>query len=61
MFNRSLGGVFSEGLSVPKQIHKLVKERPVKRLLNWMAMDEAFKEKILNQVPAEDPPEPEKP
>jgi hypothetical protein len=46
---------------VPKQIHKLVKERPVKRLLNWMAMDEAFKEKILNQVPAEDPPEPEKP
>ena len=61
VFNRSLGGVIGEGLSVPKPIHALIKERPVKRLLNWMAMDEAFKAKILGQVPVEDPPEPEQP
>jgi hypothetical protein len=57
-FNPSLGPGISEGFSLPKPINALLKLRPIKRLLNWMVMDEGFQRKILDQVPEYDPPEP---
>lgn len=56
-FNRSLG-IVVQGSSFPVPVNEMLRERPVKRLLNWMVMDPDFKQKMLEQVPEHDPPEP---
>lgn len=56
-FNRSLGTVV-QAPPVPKRVKELLQQKPVKRLLNWMTMDEGFRKRILDQVPEHDPPEP---
>lgn len=57
VFNRSLGIVVN-GVKFPARINEMLREREVKRMLNWMVMDEGFKTKMLEQVPENDPPEP---
>jgi len=57
-FSEALGPGVNETRRFPPRIHTLLKESPIKRLLNWMEMVPTFKQKILDQVPDEPPPEP---
>lgn len=60
-YSPSLGIGVKPGLKMPKAVAALFKLWDFKRLLNWMALNEPFRKKILDQVPEHDPPEPEKP
>jgi hypothetical protein len=57
-FSYWLGVAIWKPLRLPMAIFELLKEGLVQRLLNWMANDSVFKDKILAQVPEHDPPEP---
>jgi hypothetical protein len=43
----------------PPPIHDILKEKPIRQLISWMVVDASFKQRILGQVPKEEPPEPE--
>jgi hypothetical protein len=58
--------VFSEELGLgalgtyrfPEAVHVLLRDRRIRKHLNWMAMNERYRSKILDSIPAKEPPLP---
>jgi hypothetical protein len=54
-FSQSLGLTVFDSMRLPAPIWELLRQKSVRRLLNWMASNDKFQDKILDQVPETDP------
>lgn len=49
-FSQSLGLTVFDSMRLPAPIWELLRQKSVRRLLNWMASNNEFQEKILGSV-----------